>query len=371
MCYIEPLNYKNDLGKNSPFYQHIITRVITYYLKDLDNFKKSNPAHCLVSNITWKLFFDIRAFIQSYNVIELSGYEEVKNPNGIMVSVACKPTEHDTIIIYVPNIPLFGSEPFFYVEYLMTLHSLLLLHGFDNPAIFIMKFPEICKESSMEYNLKILIETIVEITEKNRGSKIVLMGDSIGATLILNFLSAKSKIFFDEDINFPNDDELNIDPSACVLISPIVSFECTGDGCEDYLTHSNVDDYASFYCNDKTADKYNPLSWDSVELWDKMVPKDGMVITLGDKELQSDAIQQMASIAFETERLKIVKGTNKCHCWPLMSFLTEEKQDEKEDSCFVLAGMISRMVLFQTESYRDPTKGREPMNLLTIDDDHL
>jgi hypothetical protein len=376
MCYVEPLNAKNDLNKNGPFYQHILTRVINYYLKDLSHFEKSNPAYSFISNITWKIFFIFRSFFQSYNVIELSEFEETKEPEGVMINVSSRSKEHDLLIIYVPNVPLFGSEPFFYIEYLMTLHSLLLLQGFDSPAIFIMKFPEICKESSMEYNLKILVETIDKIIQNSPNSKIVLMGDSMGATLILSFLSIENNIFYDQNIStINNDSNLNINPFATVLISPIVKLKNLetkeNDHCQDYLNNKIITEYASFYCNNKITDKYNPITWDKVEIWDKIVPKGGMLITFGDKELQSKEIQKMASVAFATNRVKIMESENKCHCWQFLSFLTEETQDEKEDSCFVLAGILSRMILYQSEKYRDPSLGHEPMNLLTIDDAHL
>lgn len=378
MCYIEPLNSKDPLSRNGPFYQHIILRVVKHYLKDLSNFDKSNPSYSFVSNLTWKLFFRVRAFVQSYNIIELSELEELEDPEGIMITVSCRPKDHDLIVIFVPNIPLFGSEPYFYAEYLTTLHSLLLLQGFHSPAVFIMKFPEICKESSMEINSKYFIEFWIKFVEKHHNSKIILMGDSFGATLILNFLSIKHSVFFSDEIskNLSNS-FVNVDPYAVILISPIVNFDISKEqntdntGRSDYFSNSNINDVASFFCSDTSFDKYNPIKWQSKDAWDKIVPDGGMVVTFGDQELQSKEIEMMCQVAFETNRVKIIKGKNKGHVWQFVSFLTEETQDEKEDSCFMLAGIISRLALFQTLSYRDPERAFEPLNILTIDDDHL
>lgn len=96
-----------------------------------------------------------------------------------------------------------------------------------------------------------------------------------------------------------------------------------------------------------------------------------MVIVYGDQEVQKESIEKMSYTAFNTNRVKILKGENKGHCSPLFSFLTEETQDEKEHSCFVFAGLIPGMLLFQTSAYRDPAQSHEPMNLLTINDNHL
>lgn len=374
MCYVDPLNVKNNIAKNAPFFQHALTRIIGHYIKDLSNFERQNPAYSFVSNIVWKYFFTIRAFIQSYNIIELSHFDELNDPEGILITAPCRTKEHDLLIVYVPNMPMFGSAPFFYVEYLMTLHSLLLLQGFNSPAIFIMKFPEESKVSPMEYNLKLFTESLVKITEQNKNSKIILLGDSLGATLILNFLSVKSGVFFNEKTNDENNMNLSIDPYAVILISPIVSFLESARNISanyDYLTQQCVDEVATHFCSLKTAERFNPAAWDKTEIWEKIVPDGGMVVTFGEQELQSEEIESMSKTAFKTGRVKIMKAPNKGHCWQFVSFLTEETQDEKEDSCFILAGLLSRMVIYKTEAYRDPERAYEPMNLLTIDDDHL
>lgn len=376
MCFIEPLDAKNDLDKNSPFYYHILTKVIKFYLNDLTHFDKTNPAYSFVANTTWKTFFKIRSFIQAYNIIELSSYREVNDPEGILITVSCRSQVHDLLLIYVPNIPLFGSEPYFYLEYLLTLHSLLLLQGFDSPAVFIMKFPEICKESPMEYSLKYFAETYTKLVRDNPNAKLILMGEAIGATLILNYLSAKNNVFHNDDIvNVMNQNpDHNSGPFGCILLSPIVKFNSNISvdiKTSDFFNHQCLSHASSMFCGNINLDKYNPASWASTEIWNKIVPKGGMVISYGDLELQSRDIENIFSIAAQSNMIKVMKGKHKGHCWQLMSFLTEETQDEKEDSCFILAGILSRMVLYQTDAYRNPNVSHEPMNLLTIDDDHL
>lgn len=375
MCYVEPLNSKNNMNKNAPFYQHALTRIIKHYLNDLDNFEMQSPSYSFVSNIVWKYFFTTRAFIQAYNIIELSEFEELTEPEGISIFAPCRSEEHDLLIVYVPNIPLFGSSPFFYIEYMMTLHSLLLLQGFNSPSVFIMKFPEESKPASMETNLQLFIKMLIQIVEQNQNAKLVLMGDAIGATLILNFLSIKSNIFYNERLDTANNDILSrIDPYVVILISPIVNFNEPKEkksNCNDYLKQKTIDDVAVLFCKDRAASIFNPISWSEQEQWEKIVPKGGMVVTYGEEELQSQDIENMSKVAFKTNRVKIMRTPNKGHCWQFLSFVTEETQEEKEDSCFLFAGLISRMVIYQTESYRDPGRAYEPLNVLTIDDDHI
>jgi hypothetical protein len=377
MCYVEPLNVKNPIAKNGPYYQHVLTRVMSFFLNDLNNFDKSNPMYSFVADLTWKVFFRTRAFIQSYNVIELSICEDIQTPEGVLITVSCRPKPHDLIIVYVPNIPLFGAEPYFYVEYLTTLHSLLLLQGFDSPAVFICKFPDICKESPAEMSLRVFVDNYIEIAKQNPNSKIVLMGDAMGATLILNFLALINNVFVNDASNrlleIIAKENAMLKPFATVLISPIVKLDndSSSSGSNDYLSSKVISNFATTYCNHSTQEQYNPYKWNRSHIWERVVPDGGMIVTYGDGELQMEEIKFMSDIAFQTNRVKIVKGVNKCHCWQFVSFMTEETQDEKEDSCFMLAGMLSRMALYKITNYRDPERSHEPMNLLTIDDDHV
>lgn len=351
MFYIKPLKLRDEITRNGTFHQFVIIKVIRYYLKDLTNFERCNPAYCLVSNLTWKYFFTTRAFIQAPKSFEFSKFEEVTNPEGVLISTSYGTKQFDLVIVYIPNIPLFCSEPFFYIEYLMTLHGLLLLKGFINPSIFIMKFPEICKESSMENILMIFISSWKKIVKHYKNSKIILMGDSFGATLILNFLSIINEVFYN-DLNINIEKDLNLEPFAVILISPIVDFnnDDKKDNKTDYLKYKTIHEVGIFYCSDRRIDKYNPIKWDKLELWDRIIPAGGMVITFGENELQSKELNNLSRIAFETNRLKVVKSKNKCHCWQFISFMSEETQNEKESSCFMFSSIISCMVLYQTKT---------------------
>lgn len=44
-------------------------------------------------------------------MIEFSQVDEIDDPDGVLISVSCRTNEYDFLVIYVPNIPLFGLDP--------------------------------------------------------------------------------------------------------------------------------------------------------------------------------------------------------------------------------------------------------------------
>lgn len=370
MCYIKPFNRLDPISKQGAFYQHVITRVIQFYFQDMSRFDKSSPYYSFVSNLSWKAFFNTRAFIQAYNVIELTTWENLINPRGLWITTGCRSNDHDIVLFHVPNFPLFGCQPYFYAEYMTTLHSLLLLQGFNSPAVFVMEFPESSKKATMEANLFILVESWNEMTGKYPNAKFVISGDSMGATLALRFLLYANKKFEAAKVNNDNKVDGIIKPFGGVIISPIVNFtlDVEGDFNVDILRPNVIDAISKFAYKDQV---WNPCDVSDVDVWSDGLPKGGFILMWGDQEYQAKSLEDLSNVLKLTGIVKIVKGANRGHCWPFVSFLTEDTQDEKEDSCFLIAGMLSRMVLFHTAVYKDPKLAFEPMNLLTIDDSHL
>lgn len=368
MCYIKPLNRLDAISKRGAFYQHVITRVIQFYLKDMSRFDKSNPYYSFVSNLSWKAFFNIRAFLQAYNVIELTTWEDLIEPKGLLITANCRSNDHDIVIFHVPNFPLFGCQPYFYAEYMTLLQSLLLLQGFNSPAVFVMEFPESSKKATMEANLSILVESWKELTQKNPEAKFVITGDSLGATLVLRFLLLINKNFYAAKVEDIGEIQSMVKPFGGVIISPVVDFTPEGNFNIDIIRPDDIESISEYACKDQV---WTPLNLSDIETWSNSLPSAGLILIWGDKEYQSNSLEEFSLILKVTNKVKVVKTPNKGHCWPFVSFLTEDSQDEKEDSCFLIAGMLSRLVLFHTKTYKDPATAFEPMNLLTIDDDHL
>lgn len=367
MCYVKPHNVLDPIARQGAFYQHMITRVIRFYMKDMSRFERANPYYSFVSNLSWKLFFNLRAYIQAYNVIELTTWEDLATPKGLWITAKTRSHDHDIVVFYVPNFPFFGSQPYFYAEYMATMHSLLLLQGFNSPAVFVMEFSEHSKRATMEANLFCVVDSWKKLTNENPNAKFVIAGESLGATLVLRFLLYCNKMF--EAANVAEEEIPVVKPFGAFVISPIVDFSPQNlDFNMDYFRPDNVQAITEFACKDQA---WSPLTVLDANAWSVSMPKGGFILISGAEEFQAESIDLFSRRLSATGMAKIVSTPKRGHCWPFVSFLTEEVQDEKEDSCFLIAGMLSRMVLFHTTTYKDPRLAFEPMNLLTIDDDHL
>lgn len=314
----------------------------------------------------------MRATIQSKNVIELTQWKELTLPRGLIITANCRPEQHDIVLFYVPNLVSFGCQPYFYAEYMSTLHSLMLLQGFHSPAVFIMQFPESAKHASMQANMVTMIQSWQLLAEQHPNAKLIISGDSLGGSMVLRFLlwsqgqlgpanlSAELMDISYKDI---------VRPFGSLLISPIVDFAPAYNACSDILQANDIKQLCCEFLP-LEGESWSPCAITDLSVWNLSIPAGGAIFIYGDQEYQTKAIDALCNILGQTDRVKIVRTKHRGHCWPFISFLTEDSQDEKEDSCFLIAGMLSRMVLFSTQKYR-MAGSAEPMNLLTIDDDHL
>ncbi|QPG73326.1 hypothetical protein FOA43_000636 [Brettanomyces nanus] len=364
--YIEPLNAKDNVSQKGTLYQHILTRVFRSFIERIHSFSKADPSYSFVADEVWKRWFDIRSFVQCHNGVDLSRYENA--PEGIWIRKNFRPEGDpvDLILIYVPNIAVFGSQPYIYLEYLATLHGLLMLQGFDNPAIIITKFPENLSIQDYQQHIEYLTEVWTNIKRNAPpDTQIVLYGDSIGATLILSFLLASASR---QDLG---------KPAAAILVSPIPIWQLYHNtnlsraANLDFVTGPAIENALRWCLPEKEIKDFGLSSISGVELWKQSLPQKGVVITWGSDEYVSNEIENLGQLLSKCGRVKLWKRRDATHCWPIMSFLTEDSQSEKEDSCFIIAGIISRIALWDTPKYLDPVSLREPMNVLTIDDHHV
>ncbi|OWB59059.1 hypothetical protein B5S28_g5185 [[Candida] boidinii] len=374
------------------------------YLTDV---QKNGPCISFLSGRVWKRFFDYRYLRQAYNGIENTSYKEDDLGNLLIYSPCREKINPDIIIVYVPNFMFTGGTPFFYLEYLMTLHSLLLLQGFRNPQILIVNLNHLenndvrIENSNTEFlpfsiQLDKLLKTWEILVSESPNAKLFLFGDSSGAILILYFMILLHHI---NELASQKDDiseKTHFQIYGVILISPLLSDDkiLEENGISEGLFKRNTLDYVSYELIKKFEMGYKKLDIkrnaqdqdqdqnennNSVndglvtKLLNKqfLIPTRGIVLSYGEEEYLSQEIKELGNILKSAARVKIWKKKNGVHSWPMVSFSTEDAQDEKEDHVFILAGIISRMTIWFTDEYLDPEIDIEPMNLLTIDDDHL
>lgn len=366
--FIEPLDVKDNVSQKGTLYQHILVRIFRVFLPRIGNFCQDDPCFSFLANDVWKQWFQIRGFLQCHNGVDMTRYEEADG--GLWIRKNFRDTDHDLIVFYVPNIAILRGQHYVYLEYLATLHGLLMLQGFDNPAIYVCSIPKEINKWDYNATLQYIHDTWQKVTSLY-DSKWVIYGDSIGANLVQSFLVTRQPSA--------------LQPTAAILCSPIPTWTIASRVRRktpnlDFINAIILERVFTRYFPEEhpvtdvvTEQDSNPDSTVALDIdaWKAAMPERGMVLIWGESEYLAEEIQRFGSALSECGRVKLLKRADSIHCWPMLSFLTEDVQEEKEAGCFALAGIISRMVLWNTGRYLDPQHAREPMNVLTIDDAHL
>lgn len=190
-----------------------------------------------------------------------------------------------------------GSS-YFYLEFLLAFLTLLkTTTRFTNPAILALEY-DLVPDQSYPVQLHQAIagyKHILSLT-RNDTSRIVISGDSAGATLMLSLLlhlgSSHAKKSLGIDINRDNR------PAMAVLISPWTTLvsELDKNTASDYLDADNLHQYAFQYAGNKIS-AYDPLispgKCKDMKWWQNSAPTKGFFITFGAEEVFAPEIEGM------------------------------------------------------------------------------
>ncbi|ODV93761.1 hypothetical protein PACTADRAFT_51517 [Pachysolen tannophilus NRRL Y-2460] len=278
------------------------------------------------------------------------------------------------------------GSPYIYLEYLQCLLVVLQEQGFKNPAVFIQIFTPIPK-GVYPYHLEETVKGWSYVLKENPTSNCIIIGDSTGATLILSLLLFLAKPNF-EMINATESDINLTKPLAAFLISPIPKFNISDniqknhqnalEICPDILTKKIVNNWGKNYIPDFDFDSeensenpencgyHSPGLCNDEEWWKNAFPEFGIVISYGAEELLAPEIDFLTTNLKKFGKVKVDKHNAHVHDWPILTYFTERTQEDREESIQYFAGVISRMLLWNTETYFS-SNAKEPTNILKID----
>ncbi|ODA82584.1 hypothetical protein RJ55_01091 [Drechmeria coniospora] len=194
---------------------------------------------------------------------------------------------------------------YFYLEFLLAWHHLLLDAGYGNPAIFALDYTLVPDEtyptqvSQTVEGYKHVLETVKD------GSKVCVAGDSAGGTLILSLLlvlgsestarrrkQVEAGILDDAWEQSPPESSM---PRMAVLISPWVKLVSNlhYPSKVDYLDRRTLRRYAVDYAGESMLDQSpaSPGSCTDEMSWRAASPQRGYFVVLGDEEVFAPDIQ--------------------------------------------------------------------------------
>ncbi|KAK6465340.1 hypothetical protein DFJ63DRAFT_310435 [Scheffersomyces coipomensis] len=223
---------------------------------------------------------------------------------------------------------------------------------------------------------------------------IIVMGDSTGATLALSLLLNISKpspylINHIRSLNMYNTQEKQQEqiqslnslrkPSYSILISPVTNvgkYSNIKDNDDDYLCENSLSNWSQVFATptilEQESNEYiSPGQCRDLETWKLALPKYGIYISYGSEEAITEDIEDFVELMKQTGcKLKIDKQFAQIHNWAILSFYGEELIDHREYSIQTYAGVLSRMLLWNTDTFFS-SDANPILNVVTIDDDYV
>ncbi|CAH2354651.1 hypothetical protein CLIB1423_18S00606 [[Candida] railenensis] len=257
----------------------------------------------------------------------------------------------DLAIVYVHGSWIVGGSIAIYEEYLTSFCVKLQEEGFQNPIVFA---PSISTSSELDLLLPSAVSKVRDTVGED--CHVVLAGDSIGATLIMNSLLMEDK----ESL-----------PAVALLVSPITQLD-QFDQIEskintDYLSIENIEGWLEEKVIELNCCAPGKEKW-SLE----SIPKFGIVISYGSEECVSgyteDYISKLKNI--DGCKLKVDKQVAQVHNWAIINYYTERLVEHREESLQKYASIISRLLLSETKSYFEDNGGKVK-SMISLDEERV
>jgi len=233
-----------------------------------------------------------------------------------------------------------GSS-YFYLEFLIAWLSLLKASGFRNPAIFALEYT-LVPDQAYPVQLQQALSAYKNICANHDPERIVVSGDSAGATLILSML-----LHIANDKKEKSSLERGVKPPAmAVLISPWVTLVSHQDKntSSDYLDADNLHLYARQYAGSKVA-VHDPLispgNCKDVEWWRRASPAKGFFFCYGSEEVFAPEIRGLVQL-LDVAEMKVGSREERggIHAWPVAALFLSSTTAERQKGLKVVVESI-------------------------------
>lgn len=238
------------------------------------------------------------------------------------------------------------GSAYFYLEFLMVWHQLLVEAGYKNPAVFTIDYtlvpqgvyPRQISETLEGY------KHVLDTVKDNDASRVCVAGDSAGGALILSLLQelgAKAstqkrrgvKAEVQGSLAAPGSPDLPL-PRLATLISPWVTLITNSHypSTIDYLDRQTLWRFAHEYAGETMVNQHPASPGNCLDdgLWKAARPERGYYVIYGEEEVFGPDIEgfvkRQTQLGIETTSYKIPGGI---HAWPVASLFlcsTAEKR---------------------------------------------
>ncbi|EQK99079.1 esterase [Ophiocordyceps sinensis CO18] len=247
---------------------------------------------------------------------------------------------------------------YFYLEFLLAWHSLLIDIGFANPAVFALDYTLVPDASYPTQMLETLqgYRHVLEVA--GDASRVCVAGDSAGGTLILSLLLQlgsearnlqQNRVSKDlqRGLSGPSSLALRV-PRMAALISPWVKLKSNlhYPSMVDYLNRQTLWKYAHEYAGTAMLNRQpaSPGSCVDEKLWGAASPERGYMVVFSEQEVFApdiaDFVNRRVRNGIETRALRFDGGL---HAWPVASLFLSSMANRRLQGLRWLVGQISEL----------------------------
>lgn len=253
-------------------------------------------------------------------------WTEVKRPKFHGVYIVHNPQEQPDIIVYYCHGGGFSmGSSFFYMEFLLAWVALLKDAGYRNPALFALEYT-LVPDATYPTQLHETVagyEHVLSLAQSS--SRVVVGGDSAGATLILSFL-----------LHLGEHPELRHQkPGLAIMISPWCSIVSRNNRntVSDYLNSSSLELYGRQYIGSKASPQdplVSPGQCKDAKKWKDSSPEKGWYFLYGSEEVLGPETRELIGLLRSTGRkVEVWEDRGGIHAWPVAALYLGETRQER------------------------------------------
>jgi acetyl esterase/lipase len=233
-----------------------------------------------------------------------------------------------------------GSS-YFYMEFLLAWVSLLRSAGYRNPALFALEYT-LVPDATYPTQLHETVAGYQYVLSLAQSStRVVVGGDSAGATLMLSFL-----LYLTQHAELRHQR-----PGMAVLISPWVTIvsEQNRNTESDYLNKDSLELYGRQYVGHKAAiddPMVSPGLCKDVKRWADASPEHGWYFLYGSEEVLGPETRDFIRLLEKTgSHVDCWEDKGGIHAWPVASLYLGETKEERLGGLQSIVGTIKERIL--------------------------
>jgi len=260
----------------------------------------------------------------------------------------------DLVLYYFHGGGFAMGSAYFYLEFLMVWHALLLEAGYKNPAIFALEYTLVPDDIYPRQIHEALSGYQHVLDYAKSASKVCVAGDSAGGCIVLSLLhelgnqkrTQKKRNASHGGLVGPQPPMLPM-PRMATLISPWVTLMTHRhrESKVDFLDRTTLWKYAHEYAGESMINQYpaSPGSCIDDALWLAACPEKGYHVMYGEEEVFAPDIehffQEQQRLGLEVRAQKIEAGI---HAWPVASLFLSSTRERRLHGLRCMVNEIQR-----------------------------